>query len=73
MAFVIAIVLIGSGLIIPTFIPDEFSQSVPGFEDASWIKAIISMLLIGMGIVSFIWLVIIHRFMMHKSKKDYMY
>ncbi len=73
MAFSIALVLIISGLIIPTFIPNEFESPVPGFRDASWLKTIISVLLIGMGIISFLWLVIIHRFIVHKSKKDYMY
>ncbi len=72
-AFVIALVLIISGLIIPTFIPEEFDNSIPGFQDASWLRTIISVLLIGMGIISFLWLVIIHRFIVHKSKKDYMY
>lgn len=72
-AFIIALVLIISGLIIPTFMPKEFDNSIPGFQDASWLRTIISVLLIGMGIISFLWLVIIRRFMMHKSKKDYMY
>ena len=72
-AFIIALIFIISGLIIPTFIPAEFDNSIPGFQDASWLRTIISVLLIGMGIISFLWLVIIRQFMTHKSKKDYMY
>ncbi|MHA1975644.1 MAG: hypothetical protein ACW98F_10150 [Candidatus Hodarchaeales archaeon] len=67
-----ALVLISAGLIFPNFIPDQVNAP-PGFQDTTWIKTMISALLIGMGLVSFVWLVIIHRFMVHKSKKDYMY
>ncbi|MFX0086112.1 MAG: hypothetical protein ACFFAU_10570 [Candidatus Hodarchaeota archaeon] len=73
MAIFIAISLIASGLIAPAFIPDEFPDALPGFRDTTWLKAMISVLFIGMGLVSFIWLVVIHRFILHKSKKDYMY
>ncbi len=72
-AFIIALIFIISGLIIPSFLPDELDNTIPGLPTASWLKPIISVLLIGMGIISFVWLVIIHRFIMHKSKKDYMY
>ena len=67
-----ALILISAGLILPSFIPDQVNAPT-GFEDTTWIRSLISFLLIGMGIVSFIWLVIIHQFMVHKSKKDYMY
>ncbi|MHA1992972.1 MAG: hypothetical protein ACW97Z_00360 [Candidatus Hodarchaeales archaeon] len=72
LGFLAAFVLISAGLIFPYFIPDQVNAP-PGFQDTTWIKSLISYLLIGMGLVSFFWLVIIHRFMVHKSKKDYMY
>ena len=72
LGFLVALVLISAGLIFPNFIPDQVNAP-PGFQDTSWIKTLISSLLIGMGLISFFWLVIIHRFMVHKSKKDYMY
>ncbi|MFX0015762.1 MAG: hypothetical protein ACFFB2_01195 [Promethearchaeota archaeon] len=68
-----ALILILAGLFIPTLIPDQLARAPPGYEDATWIKNLISILLIGMGILCFVWLVIIHRFIFHKSKKDYMY
>ncbi len=68
-----ALVLICAGLIIPLFIPDQLSQAPPGYEDATWIKTLISLLLIGMGILCFTWLVVIHQHISRKSKKDYMY
>ncbi len=67
-----ALVLIMAGLIFPSFIPDQI-DAPPGFQDMTWVRTLISYLLIGMGLVSFFWLVIIHRFMVHRSKKDYMY
>ncbi len=67
-----ALILISAGIIFPLFIPDNLAGP-PGFQDATWIRTLISVLLIGMGTVSFLWLVIIHRFILHKSKKDLMY
>lgn len=72
LGLLVAIVLISAGLIFPNFIPDNVTGP-PGFQDATWIRTMISLLLVGMGLVSFVWLVIIHRFMVHKSKKDYLY
>ena len=72
LGFLVAFVLISAGIIFPNFIPDQVNAP-PGFQDTTWIKNLISYLLIGMGLVCFFWLVIIHRFMVHKSKKDYMY
>ncbi|MFX1282469.1 MAG: hypothetical protein ACFFB5_02395 [Promethearchaeota archaeon] len=69
----IALVMIATGLILPFFIPDQLPSSPQGFEDAAWIKTLISLLFIGMGIVCFVWLVIIQRFILRRSKKDYMY
>lgn len=68
-----ALVLISAGLIIPSFIPDQIARAPPGFEDATWIKNLISILLIGMGILCLAWLIVIHRHILRKSKKDYMY
>ncbi|MHA2243591.1 MAG: hypothetical protein ACXADY_01350 [Candidatus Hodarchaeales archaeon] len=70
---IIALVLISAGLIIPSFIPDQSSLAPPGFEDTTWIKTFISVLLIGMGILCFAWLVLIQKYISRKSKKDYMY
>ena len=64
----VAIIFIAAGLIWPTQIPDELYG-----RDSTWFKNLLSGILIGMGLVSFFWLVIIHRFMVHGSKKDYMY
>ena len=64
----IAIVFIVTGLVWPTFIPDQLYG-----QDSTWFKNLISTLLIGMGLVSFFWLVIIDRFIFRKSKKDYLY
>ncbi len=72
-ASLLALVLICTGLILPSFIPDQLANAPPGYEDATWIKNLLSILLIGMGILCFLWLVLIHRYIMHKSKKDYMY
>ncbi len=72
LGFLVAFILIIAGLYIPNFIPDQVDNP-SGFQDTTWIRSLISYLLIGMGFVSFVWLVIIHRFMVHKSKKDYMY
>ena len=68
-----ALVLISAGLIIPLFIPDQLPRAPPGYEDATWIKTLISLLLIGMGILCLVWLLVIHRHILRKSKKDYMY
>jgi hypothetical protein len=68
LGLMVAVVFIASGLIWPTFIPDQLSG-----QDSTWFKTLISALFIGMGVLSFFWLVIIHRFISHKSKKDYMY
>jgi hydrogenase-4 membrane subunit HyfE len=68
-----ALVLIFSGLIIPLFIPDQLPQAPPGYEDATWVKNLISLLLIGMGILCFAWLFVIHRHIVRRSKKDYLY
>ncbi len=64
--------LIITGLLLPSYMPDTI-PGPPGFQDAGWVKQLLSALLIGMGIVSFVWLIIIHRFIARKSKKDYMY
>ncbi|MFX0173358.1 MAG: hypothetical protein ACFE9L_15805 [Candidatus Hodarchaeota archaeon] len=72
-ATVIAIIMIIAGLYIPTIIPDQLTRAPPGFEDTTWIKTLIAVILIGMGLLCFIWLVVIHRFIARKSKKDYMY
>jgi hypothetical protein len=65
-------ILIISGLLLPNYMPDTI-PGPPGFQDAEWLKQLLSALLIGMGVVCFLWLVIIHRFIAHKSKKEYMY
>ena len=70
---IVALVLISAGLIIPYFIPDQLSSAPPGFEDTTWIKTLISVLLIGMGILCFAWLVLIQKYISQKSKKDYLY
>jgi uncharacterized membrane protein len=63
-ATIIALIFIAAGLISPYLIPvDEYN----------FIRPTISVLLIGTGVVCFFWLVIIHRFIVHQSKKDYMY
>jgi hypothetical protein len=67
-----AIVLIIAGLVVPNFIPDD-PTAPSGFQDATWIRTLMSLLLIGMGVVSFVWLVVIHRFIARKSKKEFMY
>jgi hypothetical protein len=72
LGFLAALFLITTGLLLPNFMSDTI-PGPPGFQDAEWVKQLLSALLIGMGIVSFVWLVIIHRFIVHKSKKDYMY
>jgi len=68
LGLMVAILFIVTGLVWPTFIPEQLYG-----QDSTWFKNSISMLLIGMGIVCFVWLVLIHRFIAHKSKKDYMY
>ena len=68
LGLMVALVFIAAGLVWPTFIPEQLYG-----QDSTWFKEIISVLLIGMGIVSFLWLVLIHRFIVHKSKKEYMY
>ncbi len=70
---IVALVMICLGLIVPSIIPDQLSSAPPGYEDATWIKNFLSILLIGMGILFFVWIVLIHRIIFHKSKKDYMY
>ncbi|MHA1226151.1 MAG: hypothetical protein ACTSR2_08495 [Candidatus Hodarchaeales archaeon] len=73
MAALIGLTFISVGILIPFMLPDEFAQAPPGFSETTWFKAMISVLFIGMGFVSFFWLFIIHRFILRKSKKDYMY
>ncbi|MFX1516697.1 MAG: hypothetical protein ACFFC6_10330 [Promethearchaeota archaeon] len=70
-----ALVLISAGLIIPLYIPDQLTedQAPPGFRDTTWIKNLISLLLIGMGILCFAWLFVIQRHITRRSKKDYTY
>lgn len=75
-ATLIALILIIAGLIIPTFLPDERS----GFEDApfflrdiTWVKPLIAILFIGMGVLSWLWIVIIQNYFLGKEKKDYVY
>ena len=68
LGLMVASVFIATGLIWPTLIPDQLYG-----QDSSWFKSLISGLLIGMGVISFLWLVIIHRFISHKSKKEYLY
>ena len=68
LGLLVAIIFIATGLIWPTLIPDELYG-----RDSTWFKNLLSGLLIGMGIVCFFWLVIIHRFISRKSKKEYMY
>lgn len=72
LGFLAGSILIISGLLLPNFMPDTI-PGPPGFQDAEWLKQLLSALLIGMGVVCFLWLVIIHRFIAHKSKKEYMY
>ena len=63
-ATIIALIFIVAGLISPSFIPvDEYN----------FIRPTISVLLIGVGVVCFVWLVILQRYLVHQSKKDYMY
>lgn len=73
LASIIAIVMIVAGLYIPTLIPQQLTRAPPGFKDTTWIKNMITILFIGMGLLCFTWLVVIHRFILRKSKKDYMY
>lgn len=71
-----ALVLISAGFFIPTFIPDELIEeegNLQGFQDATWFKTMITVLFIGMGILCFVWLVVIHRLIVHRSKKEYLY
>ena len=68
LGFMVALVFIVTGLVWPTFIPDQLYD-----QDSTWFKNMISVLLIGQGIMCFLWLVLIHRFILHGSKKDYMY
>ncbi|MFW9906098.1 MAG: hypothetical protein ACFFFH_17375 [Candidatus Thorarchaeota archaeon] len=70
-----ALVLISAGLIIPLYIPDRLpaDQAPSGFQDTTWIKNLISLLLIGMGILCFAWLFVIQQYITRRSKKDYMY
>ncbi|MHA2225528.1 MAG: hypothetical protein ACXAC8_10015 [Candidatus Hodarchaeales archaeon] len=68
-----AVIMICTGLILPNYLPDQFPNAPPGFEDATWVKMIITVLLVGMGILSFTWLVVIQRIITRGSKKDYMY
>lgn len=72
-ASILAIIFILAGLLIPAILPDTLPFAAPGFQDTTWFKTLISVLLIGMGLVAFVWLVVIHRFILRKSKKDYMY
>jgi hypothetical protein len=72
MGLLVALVLISAGLILPQFIPDN-PNAPSGFQDATWVRTLVSLLLIGMGIVSFLWLVLIHRFMLRRKKKDLLY
>lgn len=66
LATIIALIFIIAGLMSPSFIPE-------GTYSSELIKPFIAVLLIGTGVVCFIWLVVIQRFLVHKSKKDYMY
>ncbi|MHA1971798.1 MAG: hypothetical protein ACTSW1_02325 [Candidatus Hodarchaeales archaeon] len=72
-AALIALIFIMVGILIPFILPDEFAKAPPGFSETTWFKTMISVLFIGMGVVSFFWLFVIHRFILRKSKKDYMY
>lgn len=65
-ATIIALIFIIAGLMSPSFIPE-------GTYNYGLIQPFIAVLLIGTGVVCFIWLVVIQRFIVHKSKKDYMY
>ncbi len=72
-----ALILILAGFFIPSFIPDELIEqeegNLLGFQDATWFKTMITVLFIGMGILCFVWLVVINRLIVHRSKKEYMY
>ena len=72
-AGLVALIFIITGLIIPNFLPDELVDAPFGMSQSTWFKSLISLLLVGMGFVTFLWLFIIHRFILRKSKKDYMY
>ena len=72
MGLIIALILILAGLLLPQYIPDN-PNAPAGFQDATWVRTIVSLLLIGMGVVSLFWLIVIHRFMLRRKKKDLLY
>jgi len=71
-AVLIATVLIITGLLIPIYMPDEVVLAI-GVQDTAWIKAIISVLFIGLGMVCFIWLIVINRVIRRTNKSDLLY
>jgi hypothetical protein len=72
-AGIAAIIMILSGLFIPTLIPDKFPNAPPGFQDTTWLKLLITCLFIGMGVLFFTWLVVIQKFIVRSNKSDLLY
>ncbi|NHJ00913.1 MAG: hypothetical protein EAX86_02170 [Candidatus Heimdallarchaeota archaeon] len=68
-----AFILIITGVIFPFFIPNQLFEDLPIIPDATWFKISLSFLMIGMGIVLFFYLFIIHRYYVKKRKMDYIY
>lgn len=72
-ATLIALILILTGLVLPSLLPDQITLAPPGFEDATWLKQMIQVLFVGMGVLSFIWLIVINRFIRKTNKSDIIY
>ena len=68
-----ALILISTGLIFPFLIPNQLFEDLPIIPDATWFKTILAVLMIGMGLVLFFYLFIIHRYYVRGHKKDYVY
>ncbi|MFW9778617.1 MAG: hypothetical protein ACFFE8_07150 [Candidatus Heimdallarchaeota archaeon] len=73
LATLIALILILAGIFFPLFIPDQLPMAPAGFEDATWFKQLIQMLFIGMGVLCFIWLIVINKFIRKTKKSDLVY
>ncbi|MFW9855615.1 MAG: hypothetical protein ACFFFG_11170 [Candidatus Thorarchaeota archaeon] len=73
LATLIALILILAGIFLPFFLPDQLPMAPAGFEDATWFKQLIQVLFIGMGVLCFIWLIVINRFIRKSKKSDLVY
>jgi hydrogenase-4 membrane subunit HyfE len=73
LATLIALVLILTGLFLPLFLTDQLPMAPSGFEDATWFKQMIQVLFVGMGVLCFIWLIVINRFIRKSRKSDIVY